>query len=170
MILRIFLCFIYFFFFTWVFYGLQNFAANLFLASFIHYWSNSAWIQIVIGFYLILIRSRPIPARLLCCCCFCCCCCGALCANLHKRFKCISWIQLGCLARSRRRPIEQITEDFGSSAWWAFLAGTFNCICICICSYICICICIARGLEVKRAFTSLMQCSSFAAGLERETD
>lgn len=29
---------------------------------------------------------------------------------------------------------------------------------------------IARGLEVKRAFTSLMQCSSFAAGPERETD
>lgn len=26
------------------------------------------------------------------------------------------------------------------------------------------------GLEVKRAFTLLMQCSSFAAGLERETD
>lgn len=58
----------------------------------------------------------------------------------------------GCLARSRRRPIEQITEDFGSSAWWAFSAGTFNCSRICICSYSCICSCICIAVSTSRSF------------------
>lgn len=171
MILRIFLCFIY-----WVFLWLAKFRREL-VSRFIHSLliqfsvnSNCNWVlsdfnsqstnsrsTIVLLLFLLLLRrivrqlTQKIQMYLL----------DTAQAASHARDD----VQLSKLQKiSVHLPDEPFQQALSTVAV-SVSAAIFVSVAVSVSQFS-----LRGGLEVKRAFTSLMQCSSFAAGPERETD